>query len=240
MGFRLYITRLKCITRNKENMFWCYMFPILLASCFFFAFGNIMDSSSFETINVGYVSNGTGEDPLLSAMEEAKVTETTPLFAVTVYGREEAAKQLEDKNIAGYIAGGEKPILHIKENGINATIMKSFLDSYRQMMTTIQTILQKNPEAINQGLVEDIMNSNTYIYEEKNEKEPDCLLVFFYALFAYTCIYAGNWGMDEVINIQADMSLRGARVNVSPVHKMKLLLYNMLAAFTAHIGSILL
>lgn len=46
--------------------------------------------------------------------------------------------------------------------------------------------------------------------------------------------------MDEVINIQADMSITGARVSISPIHKMKLLFSNMLAAFTAHIGSVFL
>lgn len=236
----LYITRLKCIIRNKENMFWSYAFPIILASCFFFAFNNLWDESSFETIKIGYVSDRTGSDPLLIAMEEAEMSEDVPLFAITEYDQEQARKKLEEKEIEAYIVGGQEPVLYIKENGINETITKSFLDSYRQMAATVEEIIQKNPEALNQGLMEDIMNFKTYVYEEKNGKKPDYILIYFYALFAYTCIFGGAWGLNEVINIQADMSLRGARLNVSPVNKMKLLLCNMFAAFTSHSGSILL
>ncbi|NLP35045.1 MAG: ABC transporter permease [Clostridiales bacterium] len=240
MSFSLYITRLKCITRNKENIFWSYAFPILLASCFFFAFGNLWDVSSFETIQIGYVSDGTIDDPLLNAMEEAKMSEDVPLFAIKEYDQAEAIKSLEDKEIEAFIIGGQEPVLHVKENGINETIIKSFLDNYRQMVATVEEIIQKNPDALSQGLMEDIMNYDTYVYEEQRGSRPDYILIYFYALFAYTCIFGGAWGLDEVINIQADMSLRGARVNVSPVHKMRLLLCNMLAAFTAHSGSILL
>lgn len=240
MSLSLYITRLKCITRNKESMFWCYAFPVLLATCFFFAFGNLVNADSFDTMKIGYVSEETGEDTLLIAMEEALISEDTPLFAITEYDKAEAAKRLEDKEIEAYIVGSNDPVLHIKENGINETIIKSFLDSYRQMVATVGEVLQKNPDALKQGLYEDIMNQSTYVYEEQKENEPDYLLIYFYALFAFTCIFAGAWGLDEVINIQADLSLRGARVNVSPVNKMKLLTCNMFAAFTAHSGSILL
>lgn len=240
MNFSLYITRLKCITRKKENIFWSYAFPIILASCFFFAFSNLWDESSFETIEIGYVSDGTTDNSLLLAMEEAKMSEGVPLFAVTEYDQAEAVEKLEDREIEAYIVGGQEPVLYVKENGINETIIKSFLDSYRQMVASVEDIILKNPDALNQGLLQDIMNFNTYVYEEPKGNKPNYILIYFYALLAYTCIFGGAWGLDEVINIQADMSLRGARVNISPVHKMRLLLCNMLAAFTAHSGSILL
>lgn len=43
-----------------------------------------------------------------------------------------------------------------------------------------------------------------------------------------------------MVNIQANRSNIGARVNASPVKKMKLLLINMLAAFTAHVGTVII
>ena len=51
---------------------------------------------------------------------------------------------------------------------------------------------------------------------------------------------AANIGLDEVVNIQANLSLRGARVSVSAISKMKLFLCNILAAFTTHMGSLML
>jgi ABC-2 type transport system permease protein len=56
---------------------------------------------------------------------------------------------------------------------------------------------------------------------------------------AFTCIFAANWGLDEVVTIQANLSNLGARINVSPIRKMKLFFCNMLAAFTVHAGSML-
>ena len=84
------------------------------------------------------------------------------------------------------------------------------------------------------------MEAETFVYEVDNGKRPDVILIYFYSLLAYTCLFASGWGLDEVINIQADQSHRGARVSVSPVHKMKLFLSNMLAAITAQAGGITL
>ena len=108
------------------------------------------------------------------------------------------------------------------------------------MTVTVGTILKDNPNAMNEGLLSDVMQYDAFVEEAKNEKKPDPILIYFYALMAFSCIYAANWGLEEVINIQADLSSRGARVSVAPIHKMRLFLINLLAAFTAHIGSILL
>ncbi|HHX11910.1 MAG TPA: ABC transporter permease [Clostridiales bacterium] len=240
MSFRLYRTRLKAIIRNKENIFWSYMFPILLASLFYFAFGNLRNNEAFETIDIGYVAVDNEVDQLLETMEEAKISEETLLFNVTAVSRDTAAKRLENGEIEAYIVAGEEPVLFVKENGINETITKSFLDSYSQTISSVETIIMNNPVAIEEGLLDDLQNVDTFVYEEKTSAEPEYILIYFYALFAFTCIFAGVWGLDEVINIQADMSITGARVSISPVHKMKLLFSNMFAAFTAHIGSVFL
>jgi ABC-2 type transport system permease protein len=240
MSFQLYKTRLKCLVRNKEVMFWTYLFPILLATCFFFTLNNLWGIESFETIPVAYVNGGTGSDPLKEAMSTAEMSDGTPFFSVTDTDQETAETMLEKNKIDAYIVGSEEPILHVKQNGLNQTIIKSFLDSYRQTAFSVQTIMTKNPEAINKGLMKDVMDYDTFINEAKDEKKPDALLIYFYALLAYTCIFAANNGLDEVINIQADQSKQGARVNVSPVHKMKLFLCNLSASFTFHSGSIVL
>ena len=239
MSFELYRTRLKCLFRNKEGMFWCYLFPILLATCFFFAFNNLWDIESFETISVAYDNEGIETDQFKNVLSEAKISETM-MFDITYCDKEEAKTLLENDEIAAYIVGSTNPVLYVKQNGLNETIIKSFVDSYRQMTVTVGTILKDNPNAMNEGLLSDVMQYDAFVEEAKNEKKPDPILIYFYALMAFSCIYAANWGLEEVINIQADLSSRGARVSVAPIHKMRLFLINLLAAFTAHIGSILL
>lgn len=240
MDFKLYKTRLKCLVRNKENMFWNYLFPILLASCFYFAFTNLWTVESFETIKIAYVSTGEEPDMLKGVLEQAEIDGDTRMFSVTSCDQQEASKLLEEGKIKAYITGSADPKLYVKGSGMNETILKTFLDSYRRMSFTTQTILAGNPEAMSRGLMNDLQQSQTFVKELENEKNPDAILIYFYALLALTCLFAANWGLEEVINIQADQSGRGARVNVSPVNKMKLFISNMLAAFTVHILSIVL
>ncbi|MDF2537730.1 MAG: type transporter, partial [Herbinix sp.] len=240
MSFQLYKARIKCLVRNKEVMFWSFLFPILLASCFFFTFSNFWTMESFETIAIVYDNEGTENDPLKEAMEAAKMSNGTPIFEITYTDKESAAKLLEEGEIKAYIVGSSDPVLYVKQNGINETIIKSFLDSYRQIAFSVENILKTNPEAIANGLMTDVMDYDSFVTEAVDEKKPDIILTFFYALLAYTCIFAANVGLDEVINIQADQSIRGARLNVSPIGKMKLFLCNLLASYTTYCASIIL
>lgn len=243
MFFRLYTTRLKCLFRNKENIFWCYVFPIALVTCYYFAFGNLFSANDLKTIKIAYVQNVQGEDAMDSlkdVLETAEITEGVPLFDIRYSDREEAAGLLEDGDIRAYIVNDGEPKLYVKRNGINETIIKSFLDSYSRASQTIEAILINNPGAFNQGLMDDVMQYKSFVSEQQNGATPNFILIYYYALLAFTCLFAANWGLDEVYYIQANRSPVGARINVSPVRKMKLLLINMLAAFTAHAGSILL
>jgi ABC-2 type transport system permease protein len=168
------------------------------------------------------------------------MSEDMPMFAVTDCDEAKAKQLLADGDIEAYIVGSENPVLYVSENSLNVTILKTFLDNYKQMAGTVATILKENPNAVNDGLLEDVMQYDEFIEEIKSDKNPDPLLIYFYSLLAYTCLFAASWGMDEVINIQADLSGRAARLNVSPMSKMKLFMSNLMAAFTAHLGSLTL
>lgn len=243
MIFQLYKSRFKCIFRNKENIFWSYVFPVALVSLFYFALGNLYSASDLKTINIAYVQDTEDDNSdgiLMNVLERAEISEDQPLFRVRYSDIEEAGKALEDDEVIAYIVSGVEPRLFVKSNGINQTIIKSFLDSYKRSAYTIQSILIKQPDALSLGLLDDVLDYRNFTSEIESDVTPDPLLIYYYALLALCCLFATNWGLDEVINIQANRSDRGARVNVSPIHKMKLLFINMLAAFTAHAGSIIL
>lgn len=240
MSFSLYKARLKCLLRNKEGMFWCYMFPLILASCFFFAFKNIGTVDTFKTIPIAYVTDQADSDPLKEAILDAKFDEKKQMFEVTFTQKEDARQLLNDNKISAYILMQEEPTLYLKESGMNQTIVKTFLDRYLQISSTVESIIITNPEAINQGLMTDMMQFDTYVDEFAQNKKPDIILIYFYSLLAFTCIFSSSWGLDEVVNIQADLSQIGARMNATPINKIKLFLHNMLAAFTSQVGSILI
>jgi ABC-2 type transport system permease protein len=44
-------------------------------------------------------------------------------------------------------------------------------------------------------------------------------------------MYAGFWGLKIINESQANLSSLGARISVSPIHKLKLILYSFLTAY---------
>ena len=240
MSVHLYKSRLKCLLRNKENIFWSFLFPIALATCFFFAFNNLLTAESFKTINIAYVSIGEEQEPIKEVLEQAETAGGMKMFQVAYASREEAGTLLDENKIDAYILGSLEPELYVKKSALKETIIKAFLDNYKRMAAASRFILAEHPEAMSQGLMQDLMASKDFLQEVKDNKEPDASLIYFYALLALTCLFAANFGLDDVINIQADQSTRGARVNVAPVHKMRLFLSNIMASYTVHMFSMLL
>ena len=164
MIFHLYKSRLKCLFQNKENIFWSYIFPVILSTLFYFAFTNLFTSSDLETINIAYVHAHHVQDiedendinTLKDVLGTAKLSNGLPLFNIRYSDLEEANKALEEDEITAYIVSGEEPKVYVKKTGISETIVKSFMDSYKRVAYTIQSILIKNPEALNQGLLDEI------------------------------------------------------------------------------------
>ena len=240
---QLYSTRLKCLIKNKENIFWTFLFPIILATLFSMAFSNLYSSESFHTIKIALVDN---EDYLYNKeFQEALTNATsdsgkkTKLFDVTNCNLKEANSLLDSDKIIGYILPGDNMELIAKTSGLNQTITKSFLESYTQRLNTLQTIVNAQPQSYPQ-LMKDIGKQSAYIEEAPmNDHPPNTTLNYYYALLAMASLFGCYWGLNEIINIQGDLSWKGARINVSPIHKIKLLLCNMAAAFTVHFTGVL-
>ena len=84
-----------------------------------------------------------------AALEEvSKEGEDRLLQLTRVETREEADRLLEDGRVEGYLtieAGAPK--LTVRDDGLNQTILKSFLDQYLQISATAAHILERNPAA---------------------------------------------------------------------------------------------
>ncbi|MNI64884.1 hypothetical protein D3C73_1203540 [compost metagenome] len=57
MFLNIFINRIKCLIRDKENVFWVLLFPIALATLFKLAIPDIANLVSFKTINIAVVDN---------------------------------------------------------------------------------------------------------------------------------------------------------------------------------------
>lgn len=239
----IFINRFKCQVRNKMIMFWALMFPIILASLFALAFGNLSSKDQFSPINIAVVDNAefqnnTGFQTALAAVTDSGSTGKQGLFKVRLCSREQADDLLKSNKIAGYMVMDGSVNLVCRKTGLNQTIIKEFLDDYVQSNSAIATIVKKNPAALT-GLKDNMKTRQNFLKEvSPSRAEPDITLNYYFALLAMACLFGSFQGMKEISAIQADLSPQGARVTLAPAHKLKVLGCSLCAAALVHLLSV--
>lgn len=236
--FQLYKVRLKCLLRNKNGIFWTLLFPIVLATFFSIAFSNLYSGEKISSLPIAVINNDAYEKDVTfqNVIKSLKMTDGGDnLFKVTEGSKDEVNQLLKEKKIIGYVDVADNYSFTVNESSINQTIVVSFLESYKGQSNIIQSALAKDPSKVEQ-ISKELMSTNQYLEEIKTANEPDNTVNYFYALIAMACLFACDWGMVEVSAIQANQSVQGARVNIAPVHKMKLLFCNLLAACTIQVS----
>lgn len=104
----------------------------------------------------------------------------------------------------------------------------------------MELIAEKHPEGLPQAI------ERMGEYEELVKqislggRTTDGNAQFFYALIAMACLYGAFIGMDAALNIQANLSPLAARRCVTPTHKLKLILTEMLSCFLLHFVNVLI
>lgn len=245
MFAHIFINRFKCMVRDKTVMFWTLAFPILLASLFGLAFGNLSSADRFSKINIAVVDNtefqqSPGFQAALAAVANNGSAGEDSLFKVRRCTYEAADKLLKNNQIAGYIVMDGGPHLVVRESGINQTIIKGFLDDYAQKYTAISNIVKQNPNAW-PALMQNASQSPNYLKEvSPTQAKPDKTVNYYYALIAMACLFGSFRGLSEISAVQANLSPQGARVSLAPTHKLKIFGYSLCAATVVHLLSILI
>lgn len=243
MFLHLYTYRLKCLLRDKPNIFWTLLFPILLASLFHFAFSNLMSEKTMAPIPVAVVEDQGWEndDGIFTAFMNEISTGDNPVISLTLGSPDETLSLLENNQVDGVIQVDETIHLKVKTSGLNQTIIKSLLDHFIQNKATITAIIATNPQAISQGLLDEVNNPISWTQEKPmNGSAQSSIIISYYALIAMACLYGSFWGLRDINDLQGNLSPRGARVNLSPVPKPKMYLANSLASLTVHFSEILI
>jgi len=210
------------------------MFPIVLATLFKVAFSNIAASEVFKTIDIAIVDSTYYQqnEGFKGAIDVVSKYATDKLFNVTKTSEKNAEELLNNSEIEGYIYLNPEITLVVKSQGLNQTVIKTFLDNYKESASAIASIMIANPEANHDNLIKDATTFKQYTKEISPSKgKPNTTLNYFYALIAMTCLYGGFAGLKEIADIQGDLSKRAARINMAPVHKMKMFIYSLCAAF---------
>lgn len=242
MSAHIFATRLKCLLRDRQTIFWTLMFPLILATFFNMAFSNLNNAETFHPIDIAVINDaGYQQNKDFKSVLEGVSKGSDRMFNLTAATGQEAATLLNDGKIKGYITVGSEIGLTVNDSGLSQNIIKSFLDSYKNTSSTAKSIISQNPASVQNGLLDDLKSQTQYTREVSgNSAEPNDVLNYFYSLIAMACLYGGFFGMKEVTDIQANISQRAARVNVAPVHKLKIFLVSMSSSLLVHFTELLI
>ncbi len=232
MFLHIFTNRFKCLLRERQLIFWTLMYPLVLGTFFSLAFSNIGSGDAFTSIPVAVVDSAAYQvdAAFQSALDSVSAGSESeqPLFDVTVVSQEEADRRLEEGTIKGYVLLDEGAHVVVKETGINQTIIKQFMDSYLQTGSAFMRIAHSNPAAL-----ADIQFDGGASHVKPmapGKADPESWVIYYYALIAMASLFGGFWGIKEITDIQANLSPNGARLNVAPVNKLKMLVYSFPAA----------
>ena len=209
--------------RTKEVIFWSLVFPLVLTTFMYLAFGKINEvTENLETIDVAVVESVQNEmfDKILVEVSNGE----SPLLNPMKMNSQDAVSALDGEEVDGIIHVDDTISLSVRENGLNATILSSFVDRYLQNEATLTQIAKNNPLALNSA-IEALSDDTSYFKEEKlTDGNTDNLSNYFYAVFAMSCLFASFTGISSMFSIQGNLSPLGQRRCVAPTKKLHVVL----------------
>jgi len=234
----IFLYNLKNIIRTRAVIFWSFLYPIILATLFFFAFSNLSKADNFEAVDIAVtdsseLAEGSDFYGALAAVSNIDGTALDgDIFRAIMTSTGEADRLLKNGDISAYILFDDGIKLVVGDSGFKQTIAKVFIDDYLHTGSMAKTILSENPEAANRGFLSDISRWENYLAQSpaSASSSPDTTVIMFYTLLAMTCLMGSTVSIDEIIKLQANMSPLAARINVAPVPKFRIFLYNIGAA----------
>ena len=205
--------------RNFNIIFWPLVFPLVLGTFFYFAFGNINENSKFKTIDVAVNETLMQDENFKNFMNEM---ENEKYFKV-VESKNQDILNTND-NVKAYIESWDK--IYTKNSGISETIVETIMNSYSQKVSMITKIMQKNPTAD----IGKILNVDDHI-KDVSRKNMNPVNVFFYTLLGMTTIYGYMWGLFVSFQYEANLSTNAKRNAVSPTKKSTMLSASVLVSW---------
>lgn len=216
--------------RVKDVLFWLILFPIVLGSFFKIAFNGIYEKTTkFSTVPVAVVENK--EDEIFRSVMDGIENVDEPLFKVTYTDEENALELLEKQDVFGIIWVDKEKSLSVSGEGIEQTIIKSFMEQYAVQEKIITDTVMTNPadlEKVISALDSEVKTNEDIPLTEGN---TDNLIQYFYNLIAMVAFFGSLTGLHIVIGSQANLSPLGARKSCSPTPKLITITASLLGSF---------
>jgi ABC-2 type transport system permease protein len=231
---------IKIKLHNFNLLFWPLIFPLVLGTFFYFAFGN-MEEADFETVSVAVVENAdsNADQSFLDFLDTIEQDESK-LIKTEEMKESKALKQLEEKKISGIYYVDKKTSLTVSGNGFKESILQSLLESYEDGKTTMENIALNHPEGLSSASLQMSDYRERVQQVSLGGKTTDGNAQFFYALIAMACMYGCFIGFGAALGLQANLTALAARRSVTPTHKLKLIVSEMLTSFLLHFVNIII
>ncbi len=234
---RIFIYKLKEITRNRYNVGWNFIFPIVLATVFYLGFGNLIkdDPDSFSTIEAGYVNTVGDASPFEAVLTELSEDSKGQVAVLSIHkynSKKEALKALDSGDISGIYLESEDGIeTFVSKNGITSTTLNQIVREYENKKTIIETVAVEHPENLPTtiGMVMDNI-STVERYDFGTNTSP--YIQYFFALIAMSSLFSSWISTDILEGICANMTEQGKRFECSPTNKLMAISAGILAALT--------
>ncbi len=222
------------LMRNKANLFWILVFPIVLGCFFKIAFSNITASESFHTIPVAVVEGDNADATAFHTMiEQLSGDSEDAMLSATFCDDKKARTLLEKGKVDGIFYTTDTVELAVNSDlsdaSINQSILQSLLTQYYLNRDLIVQILTTNPGNI-ESLVDSIGQSVATRKEVSlTRNNTDTYDQYFYNLIAMACLYTAMGGINLAINNSANLSSLAARKTIAPAKRAALIGTELLA-----------
>lgn len=246
MFSHLFVNRLKIVLRTKEVLFWNLCFPIILASLFSMTVVNTTKNEELKKVNIAVISNlayENDESGFKAFLQEVSSEDNEEaIFKLKVVDENEAKSLLEDDEIKGYINLKGDIELTVNGSGYEETLIKSFLDYYKQRSSTISNVISLNSGQFDITKIQDIASeAKDYLKNIKvSDAAPNVTVIYFYALLGMTCMYSATVGSEEIVAIQANLSPEASRIGLAPFNKLKLFVSSAMASLLVQLGLLMI
>ncbi len=240
MFWHIFKTDFKTTIRNKSFYLWLLIFPVILATLFHVAFGDIYEAD-FIAIDIKAAIVENTENATFNEVVKSVSTGEDALFEAEYTDEKSALKLLEDGKTEGIIYVDEKISMTVspKGNSEKQAVLKEFLDSYRINEAIIMDTMQNNPQNLN-----DVMTALSTEFKG-NENIPltdanmDVYESFFFNLIAMVAIFGTTTGLFTAISNQANLSNLAARRCISPAPKLLSIIASFCSSLLAQFLSVI-
>ena len=223
MFSNVFSKQLKIGLRNRPNIFWTLMFPVLLGTLFYVAFGSIFETYHSEPIktSVIYETEDAGVKEYINEFLTSLTMNDNKLLDIVEAPVDEMDKMLEDEKINGIITVGKDGRLKLKiaSNGNKSTIQENIVTAYNQSADLVEKVAAEHPEKLEEVLAKISDRVSFVNAKDMAGDNKDPYVQYFYNLIAMTTLFAALNSLRIGNNCQANMSAIGARTNASPLKR---------------------